>query len=606
MPLELITSFTPAPEDIKTVFKNGDHERKISNNIELDQAELESIASIRRLQEKLDIRLCASLDSRIMRYLSHARGNSERALEALVKSQDWRKEFFTPQISDEELLRILDSGFIYFSGRDSGFRPILVLRAHVAFERQDEVDRGLLERAMAFCMEFALRYLFLPGKVETIVAIVDLQGVGLTQLRDTTLRLIGQLMTQQYIGRLYQMYIVNQPMFIQTVWSVAKTLLSDRQVSKIVFSKATDVAKGRCALHQLEEQYGGTTKPLTTFYPFYFPPGPFDADVMSGPNLKEKANCHKFITREASRGRIAEIGVGVQPLKWSRYGAHYLKKLGVKIQPEMRRLVSLETMCVEDDLGEFMSISSASMYGDQRKTNGSMFSRITAKKPRAVPSIYGEIDKKMSDIGERSEADKASSMDHTDGLSMEYRSTQTSTRVDEDGDKKEGLEGPGGDQLWRSRETETTGCETDDSRLGVDARKEESESSIFPAPASLISDARGTKVESTREVTAGDVDVEFLPKEGMGDDGGGTGRGSGLEVDVDVDEGYEEDGEEVSELSEGTQVELHTEQVLTRLHHEMARKRTERAWLHCWCCGSMSESQELVINSSSRLSRGTL
>lgn len=630
MPLELITDFQPAPEDIRTVFKNGDHERKITNNIELDQAELESIASIRRLQEKLDIKLSASLDSRILRYLSHARGNSERALEALIRSQDWRKEFFTPMISDEELLRVLDRGFIYFSGRDSGFRPILVLRAHVAFQRQDEVEKDVFARAMAFCMEFALRYLFIPGKAETVVAIIDLQGVGISQLRDPTMKLIGQMMTQQYIGRLYQMYIVNQPMFMHTLWSVAKTLLSDRQVSKIVFTKAADVAKGRCALHQLEEQYGGTAKPLTTFYPFYFPPGPFEANGMTGPNLKAQANCHKFMTRETSRGKLAEIGVGVQPLKWSRLGVHYLSKLGVKMQPDVRRFVSLDTMFGEDELGEYMSISSASIYGDLRKT---ALSRAPSKTSRAKPSKYNdEVQEKMSNIGERSEADIASAKDAADdqgSMGDLRRTTQNPTRDDDhDGDKKEKhqKEGPAaGEQLWRSRETETTGCETGDSRLGVDAHKEDRESSILPAPPapSTSDDAR-----ETREVPAGDVadldadvDVEFSPMERMGSsttdaDLGLVGRGSsglleqvnGINLDADGGEGYEEDGgEEVSEMSEGTHVELHTEQVLTRLHQEMDRKRSERTWFHCWCCSNIPDSQELVVKLSPRLSsKGTL
>lgn len=184
MPTELLR-FVPRPQDIKQVFKNGDFERKIYTNIALDPHEKSNCAAVRTLQKQENVQLTRSMELRILRYISHFRGDVVKALEALIRSQDWRRTYFSPRISDEHIREKLNWGLAYFSGRDSGLRPFLVVRAAVAFKGHRSAED--ITKLFAFCMEFALRYLFLPGKVETLNVILDLAHVGITQLRSETL-----------------------------------------------------------------------------------------------------------------------------------------------------------------------------------------------------------------------------------------------------------------------------------------------------------------------------------------------------------------------------------------------------------------------------------
>eukprot|EP00397_Hematodinium_sp_SG-2012_P031422 GEMP01033356.1.p1 GENE.GEMP01033356.1~~GEMP01033356.1.p1 ORF type:complete len:308 (+),score=39.27 GEMP01033356.1:233-1156(+) len=283
IPFELLT-WQPQPSDIKTVFKNGDYERKIHLNIEVDPGERELIKEVRRLQRETQVPLRRTMEARILRHISHARGDSRKALESLISTQEWRRNFFTPRMTDrmDSMGQYLTKGFAYFCGRDSGHRPLLFVKPIVAF--LEGWDLPICEKMFAFCLEFALRYLFLPGKVETVVVVLDVGGCSTWQLRGEELRSVAAMLSKLYVGRLYQLMVVNAPMFVAGLWTLAKNFISDRQQAKTVFCKhMKDVCAGRCAKHQVEVQYGGSIPKLTTFYPFTLPPAPFTADYAGPP-----------------------------------------------------------------------------------------------------------------------------------------------------------------------------------------------------------------------------------------------------------------------------------------------------------------------------------
>jgi len=326
-PIELLL-FEPRTDDIKQFFRNGDFERKIYTNIRLDQSEMRKCAELRRLQEQSKAPLGPCMESRLLRYLSHTRGNCAKALEHLLVTQQWRREFFQPPIRDTSMERILNSGLAYYCGRDCGMRPLLIVRAKVALQNELWTEAEFT-KYFAFCLEFALRYLFIPGKVETLIVLLDMEGVGWNFPRER-LKAIANLLAKHYAGRLYQMLVVNAAAMISGVWSLVKHFFSDRQQAKTVFiKKACLVQKDRFALHQLETQYGGSVPRLTTFYPFHFYPGPFTANWDHGPDPDAIPDAHRAVCRATTIGVCAETGIGVRPLKWSKRGMDILQKAGL-------------------------------------------------------------------------------------------------------------------------------------------------------------------------------------------------------------------------------------------------------------------------------------
>jgi len=127
------------------------------------------------------------------------------------------------------------------------------------------------------------------------------------------------------------MIIMNPPPFVSTVWSCLKHFLSDRQQAKTVFAKK-DIVTGRCAKHQLEEQYGGSMPSITQYYPFTFPPGPFDAEHVGGAATDAIPHGHKCINARTAKGVLA-VGENVPKTRWSSKGAELLNHLSIELHP---------------------------------------------------------------------------------------------------------------------------------------------------------------------------------------------------------------------------------------------------------------------------------
>lgn len=78
----------------------------------------------------------------------------------------------------------LRHGFAYFVGRDRALRPALVFRAaRVPQQWRKDFDIDRLLRVLIFCMEVLLRFMVVPGRVETSCLIVDLQDISVKDLR---------------------------------------------------------------------------------------------------------------------------------------------------------------------------------------------------------------------------------------------------------------------------------------------------------------------------------------------------------------------------------------------------------------------------------------
>mmetsp|Transcript_60263 Transcript_60263/g.130078 ORF Transcript_60263/g.130078 Transcript_60263/m.130078 type:complete len:547 (-) Transcript_60263:233-1873(-) len=308
-PQELL-SFVPRDGDLKQHFKGGDWERKIYCNTALDDQELVKIEEFRQYQKDQKLFLPRSMEARILRYISHTRGDIVKAATAMQETSAWREEFFKKSLSDSdpELLEALQLGFITFLGRDDGLRPVMFLNVKVATAHPNVFTPDRCLKLIAFCMEFALRFLFLPGRVESQVVVIDLKDVSMYGFPTSALKPVISLLGKHYVGRLYQMYVVNAPYLVTGLYSVVKPMLSDRQQNKIIFvSNPKTLFPTLMALHHLYEAYGGTRKEKVGHaYPFEFLPGPFTAGHSGGPNPQATPECHLALSRETIIGTLRE------------------------------------------------------------------------------------------------------------------------------------------------------------------------------------------------------------------------------------------------------------------------------------------------------------
>jgi len=305
LPAEALT-FRPTPETITAKYKNGDSERRIHNNSVLTPLEQEKLSLMRQEAELQGKAFYPPVAAMATRYLSHARNDHRRALDVMQATQAWREEYFKDgPITDADVEEDMRHGIVYFTGRDSAMRPALVVRGRRIPEqwyREKRVDKLL--RILIFCMEYFLRFMVVPGKVENLCVIVDLKGLSLSQVQIGPLKEIYKVMSHHYIGRVYRFYICNMPSALSLVAGMAKSLLTDRQKQKLVMVSEPKKLREEFALHQLERDLGGSRQPAEQFLPFPLQPGPFEPGCASGPDRKAVCGAHRALTRLGAIGKL--------------------------------------------------------------------------------------------------------------------------------------------------------------------------------------------------------------------------------------------------------------------------------------------------------------
>ena len=107
-------------------------------------------------------------------------------------------------------------------------------------------------RMLIFCLEYMLRYMVVPGRVEGNCVIVDLKGLSAGNVPVSALQQVYSVMSHHYMGRVYKFYICNLSMMLGAVAGVCKSMLTDRQRQKLVFVTNTSELQKDFALHQLE------------------------------------------------------------------------------------------------------------------------------------------------------------------------------------------------------------------------------------------------------------------------------------------------------------------------------------------------------------------
>lgn len=342
LPAEALT-YSPAPEVVIHSFKSGDRERKIYCNIELNETEREQL---KRLQEETRSRgTCFMPSVAVMatRFLSRARGDTQRAAKLMQTTNGWRHDFFKERpVCDEDVLEDLKHGIVYFCGRDRDLRPTIVVRGNripTQWYKERRTDR--LIRVLIFCMEYMIRYMLVPGKVENNCLIVDLKGLTLAQVPLKALTEVYNVMSHHYIGRVFKFYICNLSRTLSAIAGMAKSILTDRQKQKLVFVDSLEELRREFALHHLEEDLGGTRPVLRQFFPFPLQAGPFEGGWSQGPEEGAVPNGHEVFTERGSRGRLWDERLNREEnllAEFSGEAPEFFRRCGLPLPPMCLRV----------------------------------------------------------------------------------------------------------------------------------------------------------------------------------------------------------------------------------------------------------------------------
>jgi hypothetical protein len=105
-------------------------------------------------------------------------------------------------------MEILNSWFLYIHGRDSRFRPIIVLVIKYLFKYFSRYSYCDWETAVIYLLEYTLKHLLIPGQIESWNIMCDLSGISIV-FPPNEFKPIINLFFENYKCRLNKMWIVN-------------------------------------------------------------------------------------------------------------------------------------------------------------------------------------------------------------------------------------------------------------------------------------------------------------------------------------------------------------------------------------------------------------
>lgn len=312
LPAEVLT-FSAPDTIVISKFSNGDSERKIHCNIKLSEHELERLKLMQAEAKTHDeMYFYPSVTAMATRFLSRARMDPKKAVKLMKETQEWREEFFGKgPIREEEVKDDMQNGIVYFSGRDFAFRPNIIirpLRIPQRWYQEKRIDKMI--RILIYCMEYFLRYMVVPGRIENLNVIVDLNNLSISQVPIAALQEVYKVLGQHYIGRVFKFYVCNVSMFLSTMAGVVRAMLTDRQKQKLnILSDLKELHKD-FALHHLEADLGGTRPNITKeqgFFPFPMLPGPYTAGFRGEADMSQVPNVHELLSAIGCMGRLWDV-----------------------------------------------------------------------------------------------------------------------------------------------------------------------------------------------------------------------------------------------------------------------------------------------------------
>ena len=111
----------------------------------------------------------------------------------------------------------------YLSGRDSHFRPIIVVSVPKVMELELE-EKEFME-VTGYFFEWVVQECMVGGQVEQWVTVVDLGQIGMFSLAGTILDIIGFL-SKHFKCRLHHNYLVNCPGSMGFLFGIAKKAMT--------------------------------------------------------------------------------------------------------------------------------------------------------------------------------------------------------------------------------------------------------------------------------------------------------------------------------------------------------------------------------------------
>jgi hypothetical protein len=202
-----------------------------------------------------------------LRFLQSDKYDCIKTLESIRQHLQWRNENLPKEITFKAM-EILNSGFLYVHGRDSRFRPLIILITKYFFKHNSRYTYNDWETAIIYLLEHIIKHLLVPGQIEGWNIICDVQGLSIV-FPPKELKHIFNIFFENYKCRLNKMWIVNAGKYRSKMAS--KEYFSDKyNKNRVEFIKQGDNEIFRNVHHsQVEIKFSGSAINVNDYF---FPP----------------------------------------------------------------------------------------------------------------------------------------------------------------------------------------------------------------------------------------------------------------------------------------------------------------------------------------------
>ncbi|KAH7647168.1 hypothetical protein FG379_002859 [Cryptosporidium bovis] len=346
--VEIVSPLNPFTLTISCLLYEPKEEDIIENEIRyiylnsiLSDNEQLYLAKLRRYAKNNGVKFPHLIWIQALRFLSSTQFHVQTTLDTMKNNHSFRLNELP--IHEKDVFDDLNLGAIYWHGRDSKYRPILIVKLEKLDVFEGDIER--IQKLLCFCLEFFLKYLQVAGRIENWDVIIDLYGKGITDLPIQVLKSVLSLVNTRYKMRLYRMFIVNCPKLINVVSSALLAAIPGSTTRKVRFidEPFSEEMTGLIPPEQLETIYGGTCPEINeNFYPFRF--YPMNKEDEAFPNI------HSIIPVEYIMGLSLEIPpkFDCEKLPWIKslpnmnFTKDTAKKLSTIIGSKIRPVINLD------------------------------------------------------------------------------------------------------------------------------------------------------------------------------------------------------------------------------------------------------------------------
>jgi hypothetical protein len=171
-------------------------------------------------------------DNEILRFLYSKKFDYQKAYDAAVARTNFRIKNFPAKLN-RKVYELVSSGFMYISGRDKCYRPIICLRSKIIQQMNPLPSGEDIISSTLLIFEYIQHFMESPGHIENISLIIDSKGANVMTIPYNLISQIVGVIPSNYKCIARAIYILNAPYVFAMAWKSITYLLDENTSRKI-------------------------------------------------------------------------------------------------------------------------------------------------------------------------------------------------------------------------------------------------------------------------------------------------------------------------------------------------------------------------------------